>query len=68
MQIAYIALSPSIARWDEKEKGEALNRMVREYTREISRVEIHCRRVDFSGARRKAEAGVVRGRQTSFQP
>jgi len=35
-EIAYIALSPSIARWDEKEKGEALNRMVREYTREIS--------------------------------
>ena len=34
-QIAYIALSPSIARWDEKEKGEALNRMIREYTREI---------------------------------
>jgi lysophospholipase L1-like esterase len=35
-QIAYIALSPSIARWDEKEKGEALNRMIREYTREIT--------------------------------
>jgi len=35
-QIAYIALNPSIARWDEKEKGEALNRMVREYTREIA--------------------------------
>jgi lysophospholipase L1-like esterase len=35
-EIAYIALSPSIARWDEKEKAEALNRMVREYTREIS--------------------------------
>ena len=35
-QIAYIALSPSIARWDEKEKGEALNRMIREYTREIA--------------------------------
>lgn len=34
-QIAYIALSPSIARWDEKQKGEALNRMIREYTREI---------------------------------
>ena len=34
-QIAYIALSPSIARWDEKEKGEALNRMIREYTGEI---------------------------------
>ena len=34
-QVAYIALSPSIARWDEKEKGEALNRMIREYTREI---------------------------------
>ncbi len=34
-EIAYIALSPSIARWDEKEKGEALNRMIREYTREI---------------------------------
>jgi lysophospholipase L1-like esterase len=36
VDIAYIALSPSIARWDEKEKGEALNRMVREYTREVS--------------------------------
>lgn len=35
-QIAYIALSPSIARWDEKEKGDALNRMIREYTREIA--------------------------------
>lgn len=34
-EIAYIALSPSIARWDEKEKGQALNRMVREYTRAI---------------------------------
>jgi lysophospholipase L1-like esterase len=35
-EIAYIALSPSIARWDEKEKGEALNRMIREYAREIA--------------------------------
>jgi GDSL-like Lipase/Acylhydrolase family len=34
-EIAYIALSPSIARWDEKEKGQALNRMVLEYTRHI---------------------------------
>jgi len=34
-QIAYIALSPSIVRWDEKERGEALNRMIRDYTREI---------------------------------
>ncbi len=34
-EIAYIALSPSIARWNEKEKGEALNRMIREYSREI---------------------------------
>jgi lysophospholipase L1-like esterase len=33
--IAYIALSPSIARWNEKEKVEALNRMVREYTGQI---------------------------------
>ena len=67
-EIAYIALSPSIARWDEKEKGEALNRMIREYTREIPGSEIHRSRVDFSGARRKAAAGAVRGRQTSFQP
>jgi lysophospholipase L1-like esterase len=35
-EIAYIALNPSIARWDEKEKGEALNRMIREYAREIA--------------------------------
>ena len=35
-EIAYIALSPSIARWDEKEKGQALNRMVLEYTRHTS--------------------------------
>jgi lysophospholipase L1-like esterase len=35
-EIAYIALSPSIARWGEKEKGEALNRMIREYAREIA--------------------------------
>jgi len=35
-EIAYIALSPSIARWDEKEKGEVLNRMIREYAREIA--------------------------------
>jgi lysophospholipase L1-like esterase len=34
-EIAYIALSPSIARWEEKGKGEALNRMVLEYTRQI---------------------------------
>jgi len=34
-EIAYLALSPSIARWDEKEKGQALNRMVLEYTRHI---------------------------------
>jgi lysophospholipase L1-like esterase len=37
-QIAYIALSPSIARWDEKEKGAALNRMVREYCGQITGV------------------------------
>jgi lysophospholipase L1-like esterase len=36
VEIAYIALSPSIARWNEKEKGETLNRMIREYSREIS--------------------------------
>jgi lysophospholipase L1-like esterase len=35
VEIAYIALNPSIARWNEKEKGEALNRMIREYSREI---------------------------------
>lgn len=35
VEIAYIALSPNIARWNEKEKGEALNRMIREYSREI---------------------------------
>ena len=34
-EIAYIALSPSIARWHEKEKGQSLNRMVLEYTRHI---------------------------------
>jgi lysophospholipase L1-like esterase len=34
-EIAYIALSPSIARWEEREKGKALNRMVLEYTRQI---------------------------------
>ena len=34
-EIAYIALSPSTARWEEKGKGEALNRMVLEYTRQI---------------------------------
>lgn len=34
-EIAYIALSPSIARWGEREKSEALNRMVLEYTRQI---------------------------------
>jgi len=33
-EIAYIALSPSTARWEEKGKGEALNRMVLEYTRQ----------------------------------
>ena len=35
VEIAYIALSPSIARWNEKEKGEALNRMIQEYSREV---------------------------------
>jgi lysophospholipase L1-like esterase len=35
-EIAYIALNPSIDRWEEKSKGEALNRMVLEYTRQIS--------------------------------
>jgi lysophospholipase L1-like esterase len=34
-EIAYIALSPTIARWSEKEKGEALNRMVLEYSSHI---------------------------------
>lgn len=34
-EIAYIALSPTIARWNEKEKGEALNRVVLEYTAHI---------------------------------
>jgi lysophospholipase L1-like esterase len=34
-QIAYISLSPSIARWAEKEKGDALNRMVREYAQQV---------------------------------
>ena len=67
-EIAYIALNPSIARWDEKEKGEALNRMVPECTREISGFEIRRCRFDFSGTKRKAEAGAVRGRQTAFQP
>jgi lysophospholipase L1-like esterase len=33
--IAYIALSPSIARWNEVEKGQALNRMVLEYSRQV---------------------------------
>ncbi|MCI0423586.1 MAG: GDSL-type esterase/lipase family protein [Acidobacteria bacterium] len=37
-EIAYIALSPSIARWVEKGKGEALNRMVREFTRQTPRL------------------------------
>lgn len=34
-QIAYLALSPSIARWNEKQKGEALNKMILEYTRQV---------------------------------
>ena len=37
-EIAYIALSPSTARWEEKGKGEALNRMVLEYTRQMPRL------------------------------
>ena len=56
VEIAYIALSPSIARWDEKEKGEALNRMIREYTREIPGLKYIDSRLDLAGVRRKAAA------------
>ncbi len=37
-EIVYIALSPSIARWDQADKGMALNAMVKEFTKTARRV------------------------------
>lgn len=37
-EIVYIALSPSIARWEQAEKGNALNAMVKAFTKTAKRV------------------------------